>query len=93
MVATLFDLTPAVAQLLTGIDAHQQLRARGHWIYGIVTTVLLPPTLVSGIFGMNVKDLPLTEGEGGFWWAIAIPDRSAVAVCLALKRTGLIGRR
>ena len=27
----------------------------------IVTTLLLPPTLVTGIFGMNTKGLPLTD--------------------------------
>src|SRR5207244_834290 len=27
----------------------------------IVTTMLLPPTLVTGIFGMNTKDLPFTD--------------------------------
>jgi zinc transporter len=62
-------------------------------VLAIVTTVLLPPTLVSGIFGMNVKDLPLTEGTGGFYWAIGLLLGSALAVCLALKRMGLIGRR
>ena len=62
-------------------------------VLAIVTTVLLPPTLVSGIFGMNVKDLPLTEGNGGFWWAAAILLGSAAAVCFVLKRMGLIGRR
>jgi phosphate/sulfate permease len=64
-----------------------------HSLPANVATVLLPPTLVSGIFGMNVKDLPLTEGQGGFWWAAAILLGSAVAVCFVLKRMGLIGRR
>ena len=38
----------------------------------IVTTLLLPPTLVRGIFGMNTKGLPLTDVETGFLWAAAL---------------------
>lgn len=62
-------------------------------LLAIVTTILLPPTLVAGIFGMNVKDLPLTESNGGFWWAAAILAVSAATVCFVLKRMGLIGQR
>ena len=31
----------------------------------IVTALLMPPTLVTGIFGMNTKDLPFTDVETG----------------------------
>ncbi|MFC3125719.1 CorA family divalent cation transporter [Pseudoroseomonas globiformis] len=39
-------------------------------ILSFLTAVLLPPSLVAGIFGMNVPDLPDTAAPGGFWWAI-----------------------
>jgi len=28
----------------------------------------LPPTLITGVFGMNTKGLPLTDVETGFLW-------------------------
>ena len=45
-----------------------------------MTAFLLPPTLVSGVFGMNVSDLPFTKEPGGFVWAMAILIGSAVLV-------------
>lgn len=42
------------------------------FVLTVLTAVLLPPTLISGIFGMNVSDLPFTKGEGGFLWAMAL---------------------
>ena len=53
----------------------------------IVTTMLLPPTLVTGIFGMNTKGLPLTDTETGFLWAAAIMVGVAGAAYLAMRRS------
>lgn len=39
----------------------------------ILTACLLPPTLVTGFFGMNTKDLlPWQNSEGGTWLALAV---------------------
>jgi len=56
----------------------------------IVTTLLLPPTLVTGIFGMNTKGLPLTDVETGFLWAAAIMIGVAGAAYLAMRRMGIV---
>lgn len=50
------------------------------FVLTIVTAFLLPPTLVSGVFGMNVSDLPFTKEPGGFVWAMAILVASAASV-------------
>ncbi len=42
------------------------------YILTIVTTLFLPPTLVTGVFGMNTKGLPLTDVETGFLWAAGL---------------------
>lgn len=48
-------------------DTNRQL-----YILTILSTLLMPPTLVSGIFGMNVKGLPFTDEPGaGFVYAIS----------------------
>jgi Mg2+ and Co2+ transporter CorA len=46
----------------------------------VVTVILLPPTLVSGIFGMNVTDVPFTKDGNGFAWAAAVIVLSSIAV-------------
>jgi zinc transporter len=56
----------------------------------IVTTMLLPPTLVTGIFGMNTKGLPLTDVEGGFFWAAALMVCSAGLAYLIMRRRGIV---
>jgi zinc transporter len=59
----------------------------------ILTAVLLPPTLVTGIFGMNAKDLPLTDVDHGYLWALGICVISAGLTYLLLRKApGLLKR-
>jgi zinc transporter len=59
-------------------------------ILSIITTLLLPPTLVAGIFGMNTKGLPFTDNDTGFWWSMALLVLSAGAALWLLKRVGVL---
>jgi zinc transporter len=56
----------------------------------IVTTLLLPPTLVTGIFGMNTKGLPLTDVETGFLWAAALMVASSGLAYFIMRRLGIV---
>ena len=56
----------------------------------VVTTMLLPPTLVTGIFGMNTKGLPLTDVETGFLWAAALMIGSSGLAYLIMRRLGIV---
>ena len=56
----------------------------------VVTTLLLPPTLVTGIFGMNTKGLPLTDVETGFLWAAALMVGVAGLAYLVMRRLGIV---
>lgn len=56
----------------------------------IVTTMLLPPTLVTGIFGMNTKGLPLTDVETGFLWAAALMLGSSALAYWIMRRSGIL---
>ncbi len=40
------------------------------YILSLFTALLLPPTLITGIFGMNVAGLPGLQDEMAFWWVI-----------------------
>ena len=59
----------------------------------VVTMMLLPPTLVTGIFGMNTKGLPFTDNESAFLWASALLIGSAVLAYLIMRRLGIVRRR
>jgi zinc transporter len=58
---------------------------RNLYVLSILTAVLLPMTLVTGIFGMNVAGLPGLRGGHSFWWVMFLIVASG-AVTLALLR-------
>lgn len=57
------------------------------YILSVMTALLLPTTLVTGIFGMNTGDLPLT-GHLGTIGATVIAAASALATYLFLRTRG-----
>jgi zinc transporter len=52
----------------------------------ILTACLLPPTLVTGFFGMNTKDLPFQNSDGGTWYALVIALVAGAAAYWLLQR-------
>lgn len=52
----------------------------------VLTACLLPPTLVTGVFGMNTKDLPFQDTEGGAWYALALAGGAAVVAYWLLRK-------
>lgn len=61
-------------------------------VLAIVTTIFLPASLIAGIFGMNVKGLPLSEDNAGFLWAMFLLVGASAIVFWWLKRSGILGR-
>jgi zinc transporter len=53
----------------------------------MLTAGILPPTLVTGFFGMNTKHLPFQEVDGGTWYALAIALAAGLLTYWALQRT------
>jgi zinc transporter len=45
------------------------ITSRRLFTLSIVTACLLPPTLVTGFFGMNTKDMPFQTTDDGTWLA------------------------
>ncbi|QIG91387.1 MULTISPECIES: transporter [unclassified Bradyrhizobium] len=56
----------------------------------VVTMMLLPPTLVTGIFGMNTKGLPLTDVDSGFLWAAGLLVGSSLLAYLLMRRLRIV---
>jgi zinc transporter len=59
-------------------------------ILTVITTVILPPTLVTGVFGMNTKGLPFTEDPNGFIYALLLMAGSTVGVYWLMRKIGAL---
>ena len=62
-------------------------------LLSILTSLLLPPTLVAGVFGMNTKWLPFQDENNGFLWAMILVFGSSVAAYVALRLIGILAPR
>ena len=58
------------------------------YILSVMTAVLLPMTIISGLFGMNVGGLPLVDTPVGFWVVTAVSVIIAAATYMFVKRLG-----
>ena len=59
-------------------------------LLSVLTALLMPPTLVTGVFGMNTKALPFADSEVGFWWAAVLIAGASLASYVVLRRIGVI---
>jgi magnesium transporter len=57
-------------------------------IFSVATVVLLPPSVIGSIFGMNFDLIPTSSQPWGFWGAIGMMVLSAVVPWWAFKRLG-----
>ena len=60
------------------------------YILSIMTAFLLPPTLVTGFFGMNTSNLPLSAGAGGTGYAVGFIVASMLLAWWLLKRVNIL---
>jgi magnesium transporter len=59
-------------------------------IFSIFTAVLMPPTLIGAIYGMNFDHMPELRWLGGYPFALALMVTSALAPLLYFRRRGWI---
>lgn len=59
-------------------------------LISVFSAVLLPPTLISGVFGMNVDGLPWKENPYGFVYTIGLMGISIAGLMALLRRMRLI---
>jgi zinc transporter len=74
-------------------ELHLKIEEQGNnniRVLSVLTALLMPPTLITGIFGMNTKGLPFTDLETAFLWASLLLVLSSVAAYLIMKRIGII---
>ncbi len=58
------------------------------YVLSVMTAVLLPMTIISGLFGMNVGGLPLVDTPMGFWLVSAVSLLIAGVVYMFVRRLG-----
>ena len=57
---------------------------RNLYVLSIVTTIFLPMTLITGLFGINVGGMPWLENHLGFWWVVFGMFATAIVTFLIL---------
>jgi magnesium transporter/zinc transporter len=62
------------------------------YVLSIIAALFLPPSVVAGIFGMNVGGLPMLESRFGFVVAMLLIVASPALVYLALWASGMLRR-
>ena len=58
------------------------------YFLSMMTAVLLPMTIISGLLGMNVGGIPLADSTHGFWLVSIFAAAIAAAVLYVLRRIG-----
>jgi zinc transporter len=58
------------------------------YVLSVMTAVLLPSTVISGLFGMNTGGLPLAESTHGFWLITALALGISGMVYLVVRKIG-----
>jgi zinc transporter len=56
----------------------------------VISTLLIPPTLVASAFGMNVAGIPFAHSNGGFWTVSILCVLIVVAALWMLRRMGML---
>ncbi|WP_131194243.1 transporter [Lichenihabitans psoromatis] len=86
------DLVQERARLLQDQLSSRLMEAtnRNLYVLSIVTTIFLPMTLISGIFGMNLGGLPALQDPLGFWYGIAIMVVTGLITLWVLRRRKML---
>lgn len=56
----------------------------------VISTLLIPPTLIVGAFGMNLSGIPFSHSPSGFAWASAFCIAVVAAAIWMLRRMGML---
>lgn len=59
------------------------------YVMSVMTALLLPPTLVTGFFGMNTAGLPFQHDDAGTFWAFGAIGGSVLLAWWLLRRVGI----
>jgi magnesium transporter len=84
------DLLDGVLSALQARDAHRTSEIAR--VLTVLSGVLLPLTLVTGIYGMNFEQMPELRNPSGYYYVLGLMGVLALALFLGFRRLGWIGR-
>ena len=86
-----YSLQERARLLHEDIDSRASAETNRHlYILSLATAFLLPPTLVTGFFGMNTGSLPFAESGDGTIYAGILIAASIAAAWFLLKRARIL---
>lgn len=68
----------------------EEQSSRSLHLLSVLTALLLPPTLIAGIFGMNTKGLPFVDVDSGFVWIACSLMASSTLAWYVMRRLGIV---
>jgi len=87
----IYSLQERARLLHEEIDSRLSSQINRHlYLLSIMTAFLLPPTLVTGFFGMNTSGLPFTGGSNGTGYAIGLILASLAGAWWLLRRVDIL---
>jgi len=57
-------------------------------LFSVMAVILLPPTLVASVYGMNFKHMPELEWTFGYPWALGLMVLAAIGPLIYFRRKG-----
>ena len=86
------DLVQERARLLQEQSSARLMEAtnRNLYILSIVTTIFLPMTLITGVFGMNLGGLPAQQDPIGFWYGIGLMTLTGIGTLILLRKVKML---
>ena len=86
-VETVRDIADQVQQIVELADSMKTDRLNATiYVLTVVATVLVVPTLIAGIYGMNFNVIPGARAHAGFWIVIFVMVVVSVAVWFGIRR-------
>lgn len=86
-----YSLQERARLLHEDIDSRASAETNRHlYILSLATAFLLPPTLVTGFFGMNTGSLPFADSGAGTVYAGLLIAASVILAWIALKRARIL---
>lgn len=86
-----YSLQERARLLHEDIDSRGQAETNRHlYILSLATAFLMPPTLVTGFFGMNTENLPFSHSASGTILAMIVIVISIALAWIALKRARIL---
>lgn len=86
------DLVQERARLLQEQASARLMEATNRNLYmiSIVTTIFLPMTLITGLFGMNLGGLPAQQDPMGFWYGLGLMVATGIGTLIILRKVKML---